>query len=222
LTNLTKWRWIPTKLNVADDATRDISLTDLSPRGRWFAGPEFLKLQESEWPQEKKLEAQISDEAKEEIKIEVNMVINFSEQLINLNRFSNYKRLVRTVGWLRRFLTNCQRMKRSGDLKVEEVQEAEKVLWKLSQAYGFPEEVELLKSGKSVGKSRRNIWPRGTIVATFPGNDDQVRVVDVKTALGTFRRPASKIAVLDVFRICEESESITVASNVVVNETEPF
>ncbi|CAG7734365.1 unnamed protein product [Allacma fusca] len=44
----------------------------------------------------------------------------------------------------------------------------------------------------------RNLWPKGIIVATFPGKDGKIRVVEVKTCTGTYRRPVCKIIVLDV------------------------
>ncbi|XP_065195355.1 uncharacterized protein LOC135826682 [Sycon ciliatum] len=44
----------------------------------------------------------------------------------------------------------------------------------------------------------RGSWPKGTITAVYPGTDGHVRVADVKTASGTYRRPVSKICVLDV------------------------
>jgi len=44
----------------------------------------------------------------------------------------------------------------------------------------------------------RNCWPKGRITGTYPGPDGKVRVVDVKTNLGTFRRPITKISLLDV------------------------
>ncbi|GBP97230.1 hypothetical protein EVAR_91848_1 [Eumeta japonica] len=45
------WRWVPTKLNVADDATRDPP-THFDETHRWFHGPDFLRKSEDEWPQE--------------------------------------------------------------------------------------------------------------------------------------------------------------------------
>ncbi|GBP28586.1 hypothetical protein EVAR_85785_1 [Eumeta japonica] len=44
-------RWVPTKLNVADDATRDPP-THFDGTHRWFHGPDFLRKSEDEWPQE--------------------------------------------------------------------------------------------------------------------------------------------------------------------------
>jgi len=41
-------------------------------------------------------------------------------------------------------------------------------------------------------------WPRGRIVKVFPGSDGRVRVVEVKTSSGIYRRPVVKICPLDV------------------------
>ena len=39
-------------------------------------------------------------------------------------------------------------------------------------------------------------WPLGKIVEVHPGSDGLVRVVQVKTSSGTYRRPITKIALL--------------------------
>lgn len=44
----------------------------------------------------------------------------------------------------------------------------------------------------------RNQWRRGRIVKVFHGSDEQIRAVEVKTNAGILRRPASKIALLDL------------------------
>ncbi|GBP88150.1 hypothetical protein EVAR_24964_1 [Eumeta japonica] len=44
--------------------------------------------------------------------------------------------------------------------------------------------------------SPRYSWPRGRIKKTYPGPDNQIRVVDVETTGGVLRRPTSKIVVL--------------------------
>lgn len=44
----------------------------------------------------------------------------------------------------------------------------------------------------------RRDWPIGVITHTFPGNDDRVRVVEVKTAKASYRRPSNKIVKLDL------------------------
>lgn len=44
----------------------------------------------------------------------------------------------------------------------------------------------------------RNNWPVGKIEAVYPGKDGLVRVVDVITSKGIYRRPAVKICKLDI------------------------
>ena len=39
-------------------------------------------------------------------------------------------------------------------------------------------------------------WPLGRVIATYSGKDDIIRVVLVKTATGTYKRPAAKVALL--------------------------
>ena len=41
---------------------------------------------------------------------------------------------------------------------------------------------------------------RGRVVATHPGKDGRVRVVDVKTQTGTYRRPVARLCKLDVHK----------------------
>jgi len=47
-------------------------------------------------------------------------------------------------------------------------------------------------------KMPRGCWPKGRIVNTYPGSDGIIRVVDVQTQFGIFRRPVSKICILDL------------------------
>ncbi|XP_058827701.1 uncharacterized protein LOC131687632 [Topomyia yanbarensis] len=49
-TNVHEWRWVPTKLNVADEGTKWKKQPDLRPSSRWFRGPDFLWMFEAEWP----------------------------------------------------------------------------------------------------------------------------------------------------------------------------
>ena len=44
----------------------------------------------------------------------------------------------------------------------------------------------------------RHSWPMGRIIATYPGQDGEVRTVEVKTATGIYKRPTSKIVKLPI------------------------
>lgn len=48
------------------------------------------------------------------------------------------------------------------------------------------------------GNEPRGIWPKGVIIAVYPGKDKIVRVADVQTSKGIYRRPLTKLCVLDI------------------------
>lgn len=50
ITNVTDWRYVPSKLNVADEATRRSRDIDFSEKSRWLHGPEFLLQSSNKWP----------------------------------------------------------------------------------------------------------------------------------------------------------------------------
>ena len=52
----------------------------------------------------------------------------------------------------------------------------------------------------------RGRWDRGRIVAIHPGPDGIIRVVDIKTQSGVYRRPVSRLCILDVE--AEEKEKV--------------
>ena len=48
--NTAEWRHINGDLNVADDISRGVAVSELN--GRWEHGPAFLQLPENQWPAE--------------------------------------------------------------------------------------------------------------------------------------------------------------------------
>ncbi|XP_033221094.1 uncharacterized protein LOC117175496 [Belonocnema kinseyi] len=69
LTSVNEWRYVPTKINVADDATRDTGHIEIGSSCRWSTGPEFLLKKEQEWPQETS-KSEVSKKAEKELKRE--------------------------------------------------------------------------------------------------------------------------------------------------------
>lgn len=67
--------------------------------------------------------------------------------------------------------------------------------------------VEPLKVGDMVKihdeEIRKGIYPLGIITKIFPGEDQQVRAAEVKTAKGSFVRPTVKLAAIDVQTVSE-------------------
>ncbi|KAH9640759.1 hypothetical protein HF086_007330 [Spodoptera exigua] len=88
------WRWVPTKENPADDATRGTPL-EFDYNSRWFQGPKFLREPEEEWPFRNFKQGGTMPEEKNKQKVMATKVEE--ENLIDLERFSGWKRLLRTT-----------------------------------------------------------------------------------------------------------------------------
>ncbi|XP_036217946.2 uncharacterized protein [Bactrocera oleae] len=73
-TNVSNWRWLPTKLNVADEATRINDCINFSPVTRWSRGPPFLQQDEQFWPSEDVITVG-NDEPDEELQSKFALVI---------------------------------------------------------------------------------------------------------------------------------------------------
>ena len=50
VTNPNQWRYVPTKLNPADIASRGLSVKNLTCHPLWWSGPKFLTMGPSSWP----------------------------------------------------------------------------------------------------------------------------------------------------------------------------
>lgn len=148
-TELENWHWIPGKLNVADEATKWAKRPDISPNGRWFKGPEFLLTSENEWPEETVVLQQPDTEIKEYV-----YVISNDIPVIDANRFSKWKRLLRACAYVLRFITLLKKLPAErGELTSKELFRAELLLFKIAQQEAYSEEINTIKLNKSLPKS---------------------------------------------------------------------
>ncbi|XP_036347646.1 uncharacterized protein LOC118757024 [Rhagoletis pomonella] len=92
-TNLQQWRWVPSRLNPADLATKQESKVDSDT---WINGPHFLKADENDWPNRKDF-GPIDDSV--EIRHHVLHIHIAKQQLVVMNTeyFSSWRRLYRAV-----------------------------------------------------------------------------------------------------------------------------
>ena len=102
-----QWRHVPGEQNVADDVSRGIPVESLT--GRWQHGPDFLRLPESEWPQD----SPVADEVEVEVEAEYCKVHIVGEQIntqspIDCNKFSSWRRLIRVTAYTLRFITRLR------------------------------------------------------------------------------------------------------------------
>ncbi|XP_053698731.1 uncharacterized protein LOC128745678 [Sabethes cyaneus] len=169
-TNLSDWRWTPTKLNEADRLTKWRRDAELESNSSWFKGPSFLYQDEANWPQQT---APVN--TNEELRAQFlfhDLVVQ--DTLVDVHRFSKWNVLVRTVACVCRFGSNCRR-RMKGDpietlkatknqakslmsvrwsavrtpLKQEEFEQAERYLLRAVQAEAFGDELKTLLKNRN-------------------------------------------------------------------------
>lgn len=98
-----QWRHCPTTQNPADYASRGVRPTKFVKMSQWIEGPAFLRLPESEWPQDVSTEVdQTSPEIKTERPILSAVETPSMEQFIL--RYSTFSRLLRHTAYIQRFI----------------------------------------------------------------------------------------------------------------------
>ncbi|XP_062704114.1 uncharacterized protein LOC134286510 [Aedes albopictus] len=146
-TDVREWRWVPTRSNVADDATRWRDRPDLSADSRWFKGPEFLMQAEEDWPT-LPLKSLSTDE---EIRPSVLLHFKVPEPAIDVGRYSSWRRLLAVTGYVLRFCSNLQRRRSKesitiGPLTSEKLRGAEEYHYRQAQRDVYPDEVAALET----------------------------------------------------------------------------
>nr|XP_043069241.1 uncharacterized protein LOC122322054 [Drosophila bipectinata] len=139
-----QWRWITSKLNLADGATK---VTGQNQQETWISGPEFLKTDASNWPISKKQESIIdSSEIRKHVTTHTKSVVMF-----NANYFSNWRRLYRAVALVLLFIDWLRAKSAGQDMPatttMAHVSKAKMLLYKLyrrSQSIAFAAELKTL------------------------------------------------------------------------------
>ncbi|XP_055633296.1 uncharacterized protein LOC129773676 [Toxorhynchites rutilus septentrionalis] len=153
--SVTEWKWVPTRKNVADEATKWNKNNFYSPSSRWFTAPEFLYEAEENWPRQHPLQTQTT----EEIKVIHHHRESTGNCMITFERFSKYERLVRSVAYIHRFVEISRKVTSSENkpngLTRENLREAETTIWKLVQQESYAVEIEILK--KCVNDQQKHI-----------------------------------------------------------------
>ena len=155
ITKIPEWHWVPTKENPADDATR-LAKTDLHENRRWFEGPDFLSLPESEWPIEKTLTNQEKSDinAIEEKKLQVCVIITSPEKFTLVTRLLGWRGLLNVAERIRKL---CSRWRGGRLLSAQGVDSNENYWFRVIQVECFGNEIKALNSGKTVSNKSKII-----------------------------------------------------------------
>ena len=152
-TKIEQWRYIDTKSNPADHASRGRTDEELV-KSNWFSGPSFLWEKEIPYNKEESPVLQIGDpEVKATVFTTVKKQDEFS--LVNcISKFSDWQKAVAVVTYLRRLI---QRNKPTSIHRtLRETQEAEFAIFKAVQRCTFKEEISILSAKGGNHKLAKN------------------------------------------------------------------
>ncbi|XP_062712613.1 uncharacterized protein LOC134289907 [Aedes albopictus] len=146
LTKANEWKYVPSKLNVIDDATKWKGNPDFTKEGVWFSGPKFLCQTESAWP----VQPKTKETTEEQMGHLLHHLEESSDTVIDVNRFSSWHRLLRTAGFVCRAVNKWKNFRTEDRsqawLSSKEFVEAENLLLKQVQKEAFAVEYRLLET----------------------------------------------------------------------------
>ncbi|XP_054264933.1 uncharacterized protein LOC128987883 [Macrosteles quadrilineatus] len=172
-----EWRWVPSKQNPADVATRSNKKFTSAMHSEWIHGSSFLMRESSDWPiQPSTLQVKDNEETKKKFVGVVNS--NENPPLLTVENFSSWEKVTRVLAWVHRFIsmlrsrmfvwlptttaTTKKKLKTVNvdfgnipELQPEEIQKSEQNLISMSQKASFNEEKNLLLKNKPLPKSSR-------------------------------------------------------------------
>ena len=160
-----EWRYIDTKSNPADHASKGLSVQELI-KSNWFSGPAFLREKEISFGEEGIPAIQIGDPEVRSTVLKTTTKSSFS--LINcMTRFSDWAKAVGVVSYLKRFSNNKNKPK-TVITSVAERPEAEILIFKEVQRTAFEDEITRLSNQGENCKLMKN----SPLLKLYPFLDD--------------------------------------------------
>ncbi|XP_055604354.1 uncharacterized protein LOC129752604 [Uranotaenia lowii] len=221
LTTRKEWRWVPSKNNPADEATKYGSGPYFAKTSCWFAGPSFLVHPEAVWPVSKAGLAEayyerLDDEKLHTLLVEAESIVNSrpltylpldaaESEALTPNHF-----LLGSSDGVRQPPTEdvCDNKLLGNSWNL--LQRQLNTFWKrwtneylptLTRRTKWFDEVKPVEPGELVvlvEDRRRNGWKRGRVLKVITNPDGRCRQAIVQTSDGTFRRSLSRLAMLEV------------------------
>ena len=160
LTDPSMWKYVDSKNNPADCASRGLSTQDLLKKHEWFSGPDFLWKSQATWPQ-CPLDLEVVDPDDPEVKTVCATLTSDSAKkddydiLQLMKRFSSWYKLKKVISYVLRFKrvlkqkTGKEEAKPQGPIKLEDLEDAELLILQWVQKQSFHEEVKILKKANS-------------------------------------------------------------------------
>ncbi|GFW81626.1 integrase catalytic domain-containing protein [Trichonephila clavipes] len=145
------------KDNPADLLSRGTSAVKLAQNELWWHGPPWLKLTPNHWPNRHRdiLDSELcSEELEHRSSVHV-AVTQQREALVDINRFSSLKKLLKTTACVFRFVNNARNICKSMDFYItaDEIQNAEYFWLKCVQSEFYSAEILAIKQNEQLRSS---------------------------------------------------------------------
>ncbi|XP_077967673.1 uncharacterized protein LOC144421940 [Styela clava] len=169
--NALQWRYVPTDLNPADNASRRLSVHSLMDE-RWLNGPSFLQEQEEHWPKPPVQLPELPDEfvrckiQSQKPPVVTNYVSDFALKPMGkfISYFSTWYKLKKASAWMIRFKHYLHKKKKkykcNEKLEVEELRVAGDDILKYIQRQEFGEVIDALQKANHRSTSGKQVLRR--------------------------------------------------------------
>ncbi|XP_055527542.1 uncharacterized protein LOC129720134 [Wyeomyia smithii] len=162
-TQQSEWRWVPTKLNVADLATKWNNGPQITMDSPWFQGPAFLYELEEGWPKQQTIAS-----TEQELRPSHFHAAHFSSDMA-FNRFNRWTKMQRVAAYVLRGLNNFPKRRsrenlQLGNLTSDELRRAEEILLKTAQSDFYAEEIAVLAKTQGPPEQRHAIVDKSSSI----------------------------------------------------------
>ncbi|XP_055622225.1 uncharacterized protein LOC129765813 [Toxorhynchites rutilus septentrionalis] len=168
-----EWRWVPSKMNTADIATKWHHGSQLTMAKAWFQGPSFLYEPEERWPNKK-----TNPSTEEELRHPHNHLTHFITK-ITFDKFNLWTKLQRVTAYVLRYIDNLRKRKNGENLELsnltsDELRRAEETLVKTAQGEFYADEINTLyKTRGSPNERHPTVNKSSTIYTRSPFMDEK-------------------------------------------------
>ena len=155
-----QWRYIPTKLNPADCASRGMKVEQLASNSLWLKGPAFLEKAEENWPKPCEIPPLDSEHMESLSHVSANAVSTTEETTAVdrlLNYYSSWPKLTRAIAWWFRFKAYLRKPRNNIEttqlgpktLSLDDIKKAECAVIQYVQQGSYSNEIKVLKKRTS-------------------------------------------------------------------------
>ena len=149
-----RWSHVSGAGNLADHASQGVYPADLVNHSLWWNGPQWLKLDPSQWPRQPSIPTDEPPVPQEKWEVSLHSLTIATTPVISLTHYSSFNSLVWVTAWILRFVHNVkvkrkdQLLSDSSSLTVAEVQAAEVYWLSIVQDCYFSQKIRILQNGE--------------------------------------------------------------------------